>query len=142
MRILVISQYFYPENFRINDLCFGLIEKGCEVTVFTGKPNYPKGNFFKGYGYFSKGSEIINEIKVIRSNLVPRAKGSGLSLFINYISFVLFGAFKLFLLKGKYDKILIYAPSPITVGFLGILASIIFISNWALKLWTLASSKS
>lgn len=138
MRILVISQYFYPENFRINDLCFGLIEKGCEVTVFTGKPNYPKGKFFKGYGYFSKGSETINEIKVIRSNLVPRGKGSGLSLFINYISFVLFGAFKLFLLKGKYDKILIYAPSPITVGFLGILASIIFRAKsylWVHDLW-------
>ena len=138
MRILVISQYFYPENFRINDLCFGLLEKGCEVTVFTGKPNYPKGKFFKGYGYFSKGSEIINNIKVIRSNLIPRAKGRGLSLFINYISFVLFGAFKLFLMKGKYDKILIYAPSPITVGFLGILASKIFRAKsylWVHDLW-------
>ncbi|MDC0034269.1 glycosyltransferase family 4 protein [Flavobacteriaceae bacterium] len=115
-----------------------MLEKGCEVTVFTGKPNYPKGKFFKGYGYFSKGSEIINNIKVIRSNLIPRAKGRGLSLFINYISFVLFGSFKLFLMKGKYDKILIYAPSPITVGFLGILASKIFRAKsylWVHDLW-------
>ena len=51
MRILVISQYFYPENFRINDLCQGLKEKGHEITVLTGIPNYPKGKFFKGYGY-------------------------------------------------------------------------------------------
>ena len=87
LRILIISQYFYPENFRINDLCYGLLEKGCKVTVFTGKPNYPEGNFFKGYGYLSKGAEVINNILVIRSNLIPRGKGGGLSLFINYISF-------------------------------------------------------
>ena len=138
LRILVISQYFYPENFRINDLCYGLLEKGCKVTVFTGKPNYPKGKFFKGYGYLSKGAEVINNISVIRSNLIPRGKGGGLSLFINYISFVIFGIFKLFFLKGKYDKIFIYAPSPITVGFLGILASKIFKAKsylWVHDLW-------
>ena len=49
MKILVISQYFYPENLRINDLCFGLKDQGCTVEVLTGKPNYPNGKFFKGY---------------------------------------------------------------------------------------------
>ena len=49
MRILVISQYFYPENFRINDLVFSLKKRGHCIEVVTGKPNYPTGEYFEGY---------------------------------------------------------------------------------------------
>ena len=59
MRILVISQYFYPENFRINDLCYGLKEKGHNVAVLTGKPNYPNGQFYKGYGFLKKELKLL-----------------------------------------------------------------------------------
>ena len=93
MRILIISQYFYPENFRINDLCSGLQENGHDITVLTGKPNYPNGKFYKGYNFFNKKKETINGIKVYRSSLIPRGSGTGFRLFINYISFVLFGFF-------------------------------------------------
>ena len=54
MHILVVTQYFWPENFRINDLTLGLLERGHQVTVLTGAPNYPGGSFFKGYGVFNK----------------------------------------------------------------------------------------
>lgn len=57
MNILVVSQYFYPENFRINDLCYGLKEKGNKVTVLTAKPNYPYGSFFDGYSFFGKNDK-------------------------------------------------------------------------------------
>ena len=76
MRILVISQYFYPENFRINDLCYGLKEKGHDINVLTGKPNYPSGKLYKGYGFFRKKFEVISGINVYRSNLIPCAKGN------------------------------------------------------------------
>ena len=138
MRILIISQYFYPENFRINDLCFGLQENGHKITVLTGKPNYPNGKFYKGYSFFKNRFEKINGIDVYRSNLFPRGSGSGFKLFINYISFVLFGFFKLFFIKGKFDKIFVYAPSPITVGYLGIFASFLFREKpflWVHDLW-------
>ena len=138
MRILIISQYFYPENFRINDLCSGLQENGHEITVLTGKPNYPNGKFYKGYNCFKKRFEKINGIDVYRANLFPRGSGSGLKLFINYISFVIFGFFKLFFIKRKFDKIFVYAPSPITVGYLGIFASFIFRAKpflWVHDLW-------
>ena len=138
MRILVISQYFYPENFRINDLCYGLKEKGHEVTVLTGKPNYPNGNFYEGYGFFKKRVEVINGINIYRSNLIPRGKGSGFRLFINYLSFVFFGVFRLFFIKGRFDKIFVYAPSPITVGYLGAFASFLFRAKpylWVHDLW-------
>lgn len=138
MKVLVVSQYFYPENFRINDLCYGLKDLGHEVEVLTGKPNYPKGNFYKGYSWNTKKAEIINGIKVYRSNLISRGNSGGFRLFLNYISFVFFGSIKLFFIKQKFDKIFVYAPSPITVGFIGILASFIFRAKpflWVHDLW-------
>ena len=138
MRILVISQYFYPENFRINDLCLGLKSNGNTVTVLTAKPNYPKGRFFSGYSFLSNSIEEYKGIKVYRSPIIPRGNAKGFDLFLNYISFVFFGFFNLFLIKEKFDKIFVYAPSPITVGYLGIAASFIFRAKpylWVHDLW-------
>jgi hypothetical protein len=53
-RILIISQYFYPERFRVNDLASQLVKKGFIVTVLTGLPNYPEGKFFKGFNLFMR----------------------------------------------------------------------------------------
>ena len=138
MRILVISQHFYPENFRINDLCLGLQEKGNKVSVLTAKPNYPKGYFFEGYTFLNKSIDNYNGIKIYRSPIIPRGNGSGFRLFINYISFVIFGIFRLLLIREKFDKIFVYAPSPITVGYIGAFASIKFRAKaylWVHDLW-------
>ena len=50
MRVLLVTQYFFPENFKSNDIAFELSKRGYKVTVLTGIPNYPSGKFFKGYG--------------------------------------------------------------------------------------------
>ena len=123
MKILVISQYFHPENFRINDLVFSLKKKKYNIEVLTGKPNYPKGSYSKGYSWEKPSLEHINNIPIHRANLFLRGRGGGIRLFLNYISFIFFGYFKLLKLKGPFDKVFIYAPSPITVGFLGIIAA-------------------
>jgi glycosyltransferase involved in cell wall biosynthesis len=138
LKILIISQYFYPENFRINDLCLGLKNNGHDITVLTGKPNYPKGNFFSGYSFFNKSIEEYKGIKVYRSPIIPRGDASGLKLFLNYISFVFLGTVKLFFIKEKFDKIFVFAPSPITVGYIGIIASFLFRAKpflWVHDLW-------
>ena len=64
MRILIITQYFWPENFRVNDLCLELQSRGHEITVITGLPNYPNGKFMMGYTFFNNKTEIWNKIKV------------------------------------------------------------------------------
>jgi colanic acid biosynthesis glycosyl transferase WcaI len=115
MKILVISQYFWPENFKINDLCLGLKEKGHEITVLTGKPNYPKGSFFKGYSFWKNNNDEWKGIKLYRSKLIPRGNNS-LFLMLNYLSFPFFASLKCFFIKEEFDKILVYEPSPITVG--------------------------
>ena len=138
MKILVISQYFYPENFRINDLVFSLKKRGHEIEVLTGKPNYPKGDYFKGYSWEGPKDEEIQGIKVYRSNLILRKKGGGLRLFLNYFSFVFFGLFKILKLKADFERVFIYAPSPITVGILGIIAAKKFKCKsylWVHDLW-------
>ena len=138
MRALFITQYFYPENFRINDLVFSLQKRGHQIEVLTGKPNYPKGNYFKGYSWKGPKQEEIEGIKVHRANLILRKKGGGLRLFLNYFSFVFFGLFKILKLKGDFEKVFIYAPSPITVGILGIVVAKKFKCKsylWVHDLW-------
>ncbi len=117
MRLLIVAQYFWPENFRINDIAQGLQKKGHEVSVLTGKPNYPLGSFYEGYSMFAKRIEKWNGITIYRVPLIPRGNGKGKMLFLNYISFIFFGCIRAFFLPGSYDAILIYQQSPITVAF-------------------------
>jgi len=116
MKILMVTQYFWPENFRINDLALGLKEKGHEVQILTGIPNYPGGRFFTGYNFFAPLFETYEDIPVFRVPLIPRGNGSRIRLVLNYFSFVFF-AYLLGPLRrlGSVDLIFIYEPSPITV---------------------------
>ncbi len=117
MNILLVTQYFWPENFRINDLASGLRHRGHEVTVYTGQPNYPGGSFFPGYGFFGRGAETFDGVRVIRVPLIPRGSGRGARLAVNYVSFALFASILApFRVHGDFDVILVYEPSPVTVG--------------------------
>ncbi len=115
MRILIISQYFYPENFKINEIAFFLKSKGYDITVLTSKPNYPEGKFFKGYNFFNKNEEIIEGVKIIRVPTFPRLKGDAISLSLNYFSFIFFSFFIcLFKIRKKFDIIFATQLSPAT----------------------------
>lgn len=117
MRILIVTQYFWPENFRINDLAQGLVKRGHQVTVLTGKPNYPSGRFYDGYGFFHKRREAYEGMQVIRVPLLPRGRAGGFRLVMNYFSFALAAALSAVVsCRDKYDVIFVYAPSPITVA--------------------------
>lgn len=116
MKILLISQYFWPESFRINDVVVGLKERGHQITVLTGKPNYPEGNFYSGYSFFVKRYEEWKGIKIHRVPVVSRGKGGGIRLFLNYLSFAFFASFRALWIEKSYDLIFVYEPSPVTVG--------------------------
>jgi hypothetical protein len=109
VKILIISQYFWPENFKINDLALGLKERGNEVTILTGKPNYPEGKYYPGYNFTNRKIEYYYGVKVIRSPLISRGSCSGIRLFINYVSFALFASFTaVFRISKKNDVIFVY----------------------------------
>lgn len=137
MKILILSQYFWPENFKINDIALGLQDKGHEVIVLTGIPNYPDGNIYPGYQ--NRGSvEIWQGIKIYRSKLFPRGKGGGFRLFLNYFSFAFYASFKIFKVKEKIDCVLVFEPSPVTVGIPAIFYRIfrkIPYAFWVQDLW-------
>ncbi len=118
MHILVVSQYFYPEPFRINDMCKEWVKRGHEVTVVTGIPNYPEGRFYKGYGWFKKRKEVVDGIKIVRLPLIARGS-SKIGLMLNYASFMISGRIFARFTKIKADRVFIFEVSPMTQAFAG-----------------------
>ena len=114
MKILVVCQHFYPENFRINDICYELVKKGHDVTVLTGLPNYPKGKVLKEYKYFKNRKQIINGVKIKRCTLVGRGN-STIRMIINYMWFAIFASLKAIFMKKEFDLVYVYQLSPITM---------------------------
>lgn len=115
MRVLILSQYFWPETFRITEVAIALRDAGCEVSVLTGQPNYPDGEIFEGYSSWSSLIQKYQGLEVFRVPIVPRGRGSALRLILNYLSFVfsagILGSWAL--RYRSFDAILVFAPSPI-----------------------------
>ncbi|WP_395066827.1 glycosyltransferase family 4 protein [Paraburkholderia silvatlantica] len=139
MRLLVVTQYFWPENFRINDLVAELARRGHEVTVLTGLPNYPEGDVFPDYRANPQAYSHYHAVDVVRVPMLSRGKG-GIRLMLNYLSFAasasLLGIWKL---RGKrFDAVFAYEPSPITVGLPAAALRAIKgapLAFWVLDLW-------
>jgi glycosyltransferase involved in cell wall biosynthesis len=114
VKVLIVSQYFWPENFRINDLVTSLYARGVELEVITGKPNYPSGTIFEGYNAWGFFSESFRGVTVHRVPLFPRGNRA-IGLAFNYFSFVLAASIMgPWLLRGRhFDAIFVFAPSPI-----------------------------
>lgn len=117
--ILVVSQYFYPETFRINDMCQEWVKRGYKVTVVTGIPNYPMGKTFKGYGLTKKRHEIWNDIEIHRIPIIPRGNNS-IGMMMNYASFMISGIFAGKLKNIKADYVFSFEVSPMTQVLTGI----------------------
>lgn len=140
VRVLIVSQYFWPESFRVNDLTQELVKRGHGVTVLTGIPNYPEGKVLDVFKNDPKAFDHYAGAKVCRVPMLARGSGGSLRLLFNYLSFVLgacfFGSWRL---RGQpFDIIFVFEPSPVTVGIPAVLlgrlkhAPVIF---WALDLW-------
>ena len=119
MKIVVISQYYYPEMMRITDICESLVRLGHEITVVTGIPNYPDGDFYKGYSWLKKRQETVNGVSVLRLPIIPRKKNL-IVLSLNYLSFIISGWLFVHFRKIKVDVVLNYGTSPITQCLVGI----------------------
>lgn len=141
MKLLIITQYFWPETFIINELARQLSHDGHTVTVLTGKPNYPDGMIYEGY----QSSGILSEktpngIQVHRVPLRPRYTGGAKNLALNYLSFLYSGLIRFpRLVRGqRYDAILFFAPSPMTSAITAIPLKYLTKSHlaiWIQDLW-------
>jgi len=139
LNILIITPYFHPENFRINDFAHGFREKGHNISVLTPIPNYPDGKYFNGYGLYKKTRENIEGIQIFRSPIIPRGSGSNLMLGLSWISSIFGNVFtSIILLKYKFDLIFVFGPSPFTICLPAIFIKKIKktpICFWVLDLW-------
>ncbi len=139
MRILVITNHFWPENFRVNDLAVGMVERGHEVCVLSGIPNYPEGKFYRGYGWFRNRSEEYRGVQVHRIPLIPRGNGSGFRLAVNYLTSAFFFCLLApWLPRHRPDVVFVFETSPATIGLPAVLLKRLWgtpVVFWVLDLW-------
>lgn len=119
MKILVVCQYYYPEQFRITDICEELVKRGHDVSVITGLPNYPMGRIYDGYTGRQHRDETVNGVKIHRCFTIGRAGGT-LKRFLNYYSFSLSSALYAGHIKEKYDAVFVNQLSPVMMARAGI----------------------
>ena len=116
MKILVVCQYFYPEEFKVNELVEGLVARGNNVTVLTGKPTYPRGAYPKGYKFWGVQKEEYKGAKVIRVPELTRGDGGSIGIVKSMLSFLFFGRWYARWHIIEADAILCFQLSPVTMA--------------------------
>ncbi len=140
MKILIVTNHFYPENFKCNDLAFELQKRGHKVSVMTTIPNYPLGKYLSGYGVFKRRCEVINGVTVHRSFITPRGKDNRLKLILNYLTGSIFATLRacFWSLHRHFDLVIVHETSPVMVGIPGVIfkrVQRIPMFFWVLDLW-------
>ena len=140
-RILIYTNHYFPEQFKINEIVGWLSEKNCNIRVITGLPNYPSGKVYKGYSPFNRNKQLDKNIIVNRLLLIPRGKGNALMLILNYFSYfiscLLFTIY-ISIFKQKYDIIFVHHTSPIFIAIHPMIYSAFHRTRkflWDLDLW-------
>ncbi len=136
MRLLVVSQYFWPEDFRINELVSELTTRGHAVTVLTGKPNYPGGKVFPDFTATPDSYASYHGARVVRAPMISRGRGR-LRLLLNYVTFALGASIVAAVqLRGEdFDAIFVFEPSPVTVGLPAVFLRAS--RGWPIAFWVL-----
>ena len=135
--MLLVTQYFYPEVFKGNDIAFELIKRGHKVDVLCGIPNYPDGAYTIGYGIFKKRREVINGVNVYRAFQFPRGKSNKFMMILNYFSFPFCACFYIlfFFAWRKYDVVFVQQLTPIFQALPAVLIK--KLKNIPLYMWVL-----
>jgi len=140
-RILVYTNHYYPENFKINDVVRWIKEDDNHVRIITQIPNYPIGNFYSGYGFFLKSCQKFEKQIINRLPVFPRKSGTKFSIILNYLSYFIssfFFTFYLIIFEKKYDYIIVHHTSPPLISLNPILYSFFYRTKkifWELDVW-------
>lgn len=137
-KILVVTQHFWPENFRINDIVEGFLQDGIAVDVLCGLPNYPKGEWFPGYSAAGPFEEEWHGARLYRCKEVPRRGNTSVNIFLNYVSWPWYAAHALHRLPGGYDAVFCFNTSPVLMCWPAIRYAKkhhISFTNYVLDIW-------
>ena len=137
-KILVVTQHFWPENFRINDIVEGFLQDGIAVDVLCGLPNYPKGEWFPGYSAAGPFEEEWHGARLYRCKEVPRRGNTSVNIFLNYVSWPWYASHALHRLPGGYDAVFCFNTSPVLMCWPAIRYAKkhhISFTNYVLDIW-------
>lgn len=137
-KILVVTQHFWPENFRINDIVEGFLQDGIAVDVLCGLPNYPKGEWFPGYSAAGPFEEEWHGARLYRCKEVPRRGNTSVNIFLNYVSWPWYAAHALHRLPGGYNAVFCFNTSPVLMCWPAIRYAKkhhISFTNYVLDIW-------
>lgn len=138
-KILIVSPVFWPESFRVNDLAAAWADKGYEVEVLAGHPNYPEGSYFKGYTWHGPFKEEWSGVRILRFPQVPRGRGQAWRLVLQYASFVGIGSLRVIANRGwDWDAVFVFQTTPVTAALPAILAARLSSAKsviWVQDLW-------
>lgn len=125
MKILILSQHFWPEAFPINHVATALTQAGHDVQVLTGKPNYPDGAVFQGYRAGGFSTETYGQAVVRRVPLISRGSGSAARLLLNYSSFITTacGWGPRIIPDDRLEIVLVFASSPLLQAIAGVVVA-------------------
>ncbi len=115
MKILVICQHYWPENFRVTEICEALAERGHQVTALVGLPNYPTGVIPEAYRHGQNRRQERNGVQIRRCFEIGRRPGK-VGLAVNYVSYMVSASVKALLMKRDYDVIYAFSTSPVLMS--------------------------
>lgn len=121
-RLLVVCQHYWPESFRITDIAAYFTERGVEVDVLCGLPNYPSGAFPPGYGYAGPYRQTHDGVEIFRVPEIRRGDNSNVRISLNFLSFPAASLLRIpQLARRRYDAVLAYQLSPVMMSLASIL---------------------
>lgn len=113
-RILIVTEYFYPEEFKVNEVALAWYKKGYEVDVLTQNPTYPYGKVFENYTNSWYSIDNYQGVKVYRVKAVTGYKDSLFKKLLKYFTFMSLGSFISLKIGKKYDYVFGFDVGPLT----------------------------
>ena len=138
MKILIITEVFYPEEFIINELAEQWVKKGFEVEVLTRNPSYPFGKIFKGYKNKIYQKERIDNITIHRVHTLEGYEKNVKIKVLNYFWNALLASIVALFIGRKFDKVFIYQTGPLTFSYAGKLIKLFYkvdLTIWTQDIW-------
>jgi glycosyltransferase involved in cell wall biosynthesis len=137
-KILIVTEFFFPEEFKINDVALSWKEKGYEVDVLTLTPSYPFGKVFYGYKNKLFSKDIYKDINIYRVRTITGYKNSLIKKLLKYLNFMVLGSVVSVFIGRKYDYIFGFNTSSLTSMLPAVLIHKIYnkpLTLWAQDLW-------
>jgi len=137
-KILIVTECFYPEEFKINDVALLWKDKGYDVDVLTLVPTYPLGKVYPGYKNKIYSKDEWQGVNVYRVHATSGYKDSTFKKILKYVNFMILGSIVSLFIGKKYDYVFGFNMSALTGMLPAVLMGKLYkkpVTFWALDIW-------